>query len=153
MSSKVNVRVAAILALGIVLGIVSCLAFQRSEKTRSVFAQDQYMTFQDTVAADAAPKLSIGANNTARFSRPLEVPPLYAFDSALSDGTGRQIVLVDSTTKRICVYWIRERGVNSTIELVATRNFELDLQLTDFNCEGLSPSQIREQMESYGGQM
>ena len=75
----------------------------------------------------------------------LEVPPLYAFDSPL-DETGRQIILVDSETKRICVYWIRQRGSNSTIELVATRAFELDLKLENFNGEGLTPGQIREQL-------
>ena len=94
---------------------------------------------------NAAPRITQGANGQARFSRPLEVPPLYAFDSPL-DETGRQIVLVDAETKHICVYWVRQRGSNSTIELVATRAYELDLKLENFNCEGLTPGQIREQL-------
>ncbi|MBQ9126263.1 MAG: hypothetical protein IJY15_00725, partial [Thermoguttaceae bacterium] len=73
---------------------------------------------------------------------------LYAFDSSLTNENGRQIVLVDSETKRICVYWIRERGANSTIELVATRAFKMDLKLENFNGEGLTPAQIREQANS-----
>ncbi len=153
MSSKENVRkncnIVAVLALGIALGVVACLCFDRSSDARNAYAQGpEVATFQDAMEQDAAPRLSFGAGNKAKFSRPLEVPPLYAFDSELVDGAGRQIVLVDSSSKRICVYWVRQRGVNSTIELVATRNFELDLQLEDFNGEGLSPSQIREQLES-----
>ncbi len=104
-------------------------------------------TYRDSATADAAPRVALGDDGTATFSRPLEVPPLYAFDSPL-DETGRQIILVDSETKRICVYWIRRRGVNSTIELVATRNFEMDLKLEEFNCEGLTPGQIRERISS-----
>lgn len=100
---------------------------------------------RESYEANAAPRVAMGANGQARFSRPLEVPPLYAFDSPL-DETGRQIILVDSETKRICVYWIRQRGSNSTIELVATRAFELDLKLENFNGEGLTPAQIREQL-------
>lgn len=95
--------------------------------------------------ASAVPRVSQGANGRATFSRPLEVPPLYAFESPL-DATSRQIILVDSETKRICVYWVRQRGSNSTIELVATRAYELDLKLENFNGEGLTPGQIREQL-------
>ncbi|MBQ9873719.1 MAG: hypothetical protein IJM30_04595 [Thermoguttaceae bacterium] len=103
--------------------------------------------YREAAIADAAPSVDFGADGKATFSRPLEVPPLYAFDYPL-DETGRQIILVDSETKRICVYWVRRRDVNSTIELVAARNFELDLKLEDFNGEGLSPGQIREQLDS-----
>ncbi|MDO5308627.1 MAG: hypothetical protein Q4G03_03930 [Planctomycetia bacterium] len=104
-------------------------------------------SLNEALRAQSAPRLSVDSNGQTRFSRPLEVPPLYAFDAPLGD-TGRQIVLVDSQTKRICVYWIRQRDVNSTIELVATRSFELDLKLENFNGEGLAPAQIREQLES-----
>lgn len=141
-------RAFAILALGAVLGAIACMAADIPARAGAQvpFEQDP-PTFQDSLAADAAPSVSIGANERAKFSRPLEVPPLYAFDSPLDD-SGRQIVLVDSETKRICVYWIRQRGANSTIELVATRNFEYDLKLENFNGEGLSPGQIREQLNS-----
>ncbi|MBQ5790878.1 MAG: hypothetical protein IIW01_11365 [Thermoguttaceae bacterium] len=110
--------------------------------------QAPYATPRDALIADAAPQVSFGTDGTAKFSRPLEVPPLYAFDSSLTNENGRQIVLVDSETKRICVYWIRERGANSTIELVATRAFEMDLKLESFNVQGLTPAQIREQANS-----
>ncbi|MBR4105478.1 MAG: hypothetical protein IKK39_15650 [Thermoguttaceae bacterium] len=110
--------------------------------------QAPYATPRDALIADAAPRVSLGTDGTAKFSRPLEVPPLYAFDSSLTNENGRQIVLVDSEAKRVCVYWIRERGANSTIELVATRAFEMDLKLENFNGEGLTPAQIREQANS-----
>lgn len=144
--------------LGIAIGALVAIVFQTPDGAN---AQAPYVeqgmhahysqyseTFRDAIEADAAPKVTFGNNDRAQFSRPLEVPPLYAFDAPLSAGNGRQIILVDSETKRISVYWIKERGVNSTIELVATRNFELDLKLESFNGEGLSPSQIREQIES-----
>jgi len=138
--------------LGLVLGLILGLTFGVSDGGgKNAKAQSSaYMDSNDyraTVDANAAPRVAFSADGQARFSRPLEVPPLYAFDSPL-DETGRQIILVDSETKRICVYWIRRRGVNSTIELVATRAFELDLKLENFNGEGLSPGQIREQLES-----
>lgn len=148
-----NVKITLGLALGLILG----LAFgglndvEKSAKAQtSSYAGSSYSDSNDyrsSVDANAAPRVAFDSEGKARFSRPLEVPPLYAFDSPL-DESGRQIILVDSETKRICVYWIRRRGVNSTIELVATRAFELDLKLENFNGEGLSPGQIREQLES-----
>ncbi|MBR4834627.1 MAG: hypothetical protein IKU86_09920 [Thermoguttaceae bacterium] len=110
--------------------------------------QSSFATPRDAAIDAAAPRVSLETDGTAKFSRPLEVPPLYAFDSSLTNENGRQIVLVDAETKRICVYWIRERGANSTIELVATRTYEMDLKLENFNGEGLSPAQIREQASS-----
>lgn len=138
--------------LGLVLGLILGLTFGVSDGgSKNAKAQSSaYMDSNDykaTIDANAAPRVAFDSDGQARFSRPLEVPPLYAFDSPL-DESGRQIILVDSETKRICVYWIRRRGVNSTIELVATRAFELDLKLENFNGEGLSPGQIREQLES-----
>lgn len=135
------------LIVGIALGALAI------ETSRNVGAQaplypdsnQESIDLRQAYEAEAAPTVAPAGAGKARFSRPLEVPPLYAFDSPLESG-GRQIVLVDSTTKRICVYWVRERGVNSTIELVATRSFELDLKLENFNGEGLTPAQIREQL-------
>ncbi|MBQ5368124.1 MAG: hypothetical protein IIU43_11680 [Thermoguttaceae bacterium] len=137
-----------ILALiaGVALGAVLSDRSPRAGAQQAPF-EGSAGTFRDSLNADAAPRATLGADGRAKFSRPLEVPPLYAFDSPLED-SGSQIILVDSETKRICVYWIRQRGANSTIELVAARNFELDLKLDDFNCEGLSPGQIREQLDS-----
>ncbi len=139
-------RVIAALVVGIALG-VACA----SGLVDKVGAQSQYDVpsgnIRDSFVSNASPRVSLDESGVAKFSRPLEVPPLYAFDSPL-DETGRQIILVDSETKHICVYWIRRRGANSTIELVATRAFELDLKLESFNVEGLTPTQIREQFES-----
>ena len=136
------VRIIAAALVGLTIGLASHALIKRVD-AQAPFEQ----TFNNSMNASAAPNVTLGPTGQATFSRPLEVPPLYAFDSPL-DETSRQIILVDSETKRICVYWIRQRGVNSTIELVATRNFELDLKLDDFNCEGLSPGQIREQINS-----
>ena len=140
---------------GIALALVVGLAIGAllGSSTRNADAQNPGLygvpggsnNLREAYEQNAAPRVTAGADGQARFSRPLEVPPLYAFDSPL-DETGRQIVLVDSETKRICVYWIRRRGSNSTIELVATRAFELDLKLENFNGEGLTPGQIREQL-------
>lgn len=79
-------------------------------------------------------------------TRPLEVPPIYAFDMLLADQC-QQVVIVDSETKRICVYHIRPKGNASTIEIVAARNFQWDLKLDDFNNERITPGQIREQIQ------
>lgn len=87
----------------------------------------------------------IAGNRIIPVTRPLEVPPLYAFDAIIEGGI-RQVVVVDSQTKRICVYHIRPGSNRSTIEMVASRNFEWDLRLDDFNNEGITPSQIREQL-------
>ena len=135
-------RVIAALVVGMALGgaLVSGLVGAQS-------GYDAGGDLRDAFVQNAAPRVALDASGAAKFSRPLEVPPLYAFDSAL-DETGRQIILVDSETKHICVYWVRRRGANSTIELVATRAFELDLKLENFNVEGLTPGQIREQLES-----
>ena len=73
-------------------------------------------------------------------ARPLEVPKMYAFERLLENGV-RQVVLVDSETKRICVYHIDPQG---KIEFVANRNFEWDLKMEDFNGTGLTPNEIRE---------
>ena len=140
-----RIKTIAAALVGLIAGVFLCGLMAR------VDAQAPYeqgvQTFNKSMNVAAAPSVKLGDDGQATFSRPLEVPPLYAFDSPL-DETGRQIILVDSETKRICVYWIRQRGVNSTIELVATRHFELDLKLEDFNCEGLSPGQIREQINA-----
>ncbi|MBO7679605.1 MAG: hypothetical protein J6S75_08055, partial [Thermoguttaceae bacterium] len=80
---------------------------------------------------------------TAQVSRPLEVPDLYAFEHVLEGGI-RQIVLVDSESKRICVYHIDLQG---KIEFVANRNFEWDLKMEDFNGTGLTPGEIREAVQ------
>ena len=152
-------------------GFPSFDASRKTRKTMNRFAQAVFLVFfglalgavanefgsrvdarpstpRDALIADASPRVSLETDGSAKFSRPLEVPPLYAFDSPLTNESGRQIVLVDAETKRICVYWIRERGANSTIELVATRTYEMDLKLENFNGEGLSPAQIREQASS-----
>ncbi len=139
------IKIFASLIVGAALGIA--LAGQSSDGGAQASYDQGTESFQDALNAGTGPSVSVSPNGQTKFSRPLEVPPLYAFDSPL-DENGRQIVLVDSESKRICVYWVRQRGVNSTIELVATRNFELDLKLENFNGEGLSPAQIREQLNS-----
>lgn len=139
--------IASALALGVLIGAIAggyAMNAGAQGAGREV-AEDGTIDLRSSYEAAAAPSATLGTDGTARFSRPLEVPPLYAFDSPL-DATGRQIILVDSETKRICVYWVRQRGANSTIELVATRAYELDLKLENFNGEGLTPSQIREQL-------
>ncbi len=88
----------------------------------------------------------VGGARTVGVTRPLEVPPIYAFESPI-DATRRQLIVVDSETKRICVYHVRPDGNKSTIEMVASRNFQWDLKLDDFNNTGLSPAQIREQLD------
>ena len=120
----------------------------RAQQSPYGAAQSSPDALNDSIRYNAAPRVAFDGAGQAKFSRPLEVPPLYAFESPLGDGGDQQIVLVDSQTKRLCVYWIRRRDVNSTIELVATRSFEFDLKLDNFNGEGLAPSQIREQLES-----
>ena len=140
-----RVKTIAAALVGLVAGLFLCGLMTRVD-AQAPFEQG-VQTFNESLNAAAAPSVKLDDSGQATFSRPLEVPPLYAFDSPL-DASGRQIILVDSETKRICVYWIRQRGVNSTIELVATRHFELDLKLEDFNCEGLSPGQIREQLDA-----
>ncbi len=132
-----------LLLFGLALGAAANGFGPRVDAQQSPFA-----TPRDALIDAAAPRVSLDAGGSAKFSRPLEVPPLYAFDSPLANDGGRQIVLVDAETKRICVYWIRERGANSTIELVATRAYEMDLKLENFNGEGLTPAQIREQANS-----
>lgn len=84
---------------------------------------------------------------TALVSRPLEVPKMYAFERLLENGV-RQVVVVDSETKRICVYHIDPQG---KIEFVANRNFEWDLKMEDFNGTGLTPTEIREAVERSSG--
>lgn len=88
---------------------------------------------------------AVAGNRPVNVARPLEVPPLYAFESKVSDAC-QQIVLVDSQTKRICVYHVKLQGNKSTIEMVASRNFQWDLKLDDFNGVGISPAQIKEQV-------
>ncbi len=135
------------LGVGLVVGaILGASTLNAGAQNPNLYGDPNGSTnLREAYELNAAPRVSTGPNGQARFSRPLEVPPLYAFDSPL-DETGRQIILVDSETKRICVYWIRQRGSNSTIELVATRAYELDLKLENFNGEGLTPGQIREQL-------
>ena len=135
------------LVVGLIVGaIVGGSTMNAGAQNPAAFTEPgESVNLRSAYEANAAPRVSTRANGQTTFSRPLEVPPLYAFDSPL-DETGRQIILVDSETKRICVYWVRQRGTNSTIELVATRAFELDLKLENFNGEGLTPGQIREQL-------
>ena len=95
---------------------------------------------QNTGFQDYAPAVPAA---TAQVSRPLEVPDLYAFEHVLEGGI-RQIVLVDSESKRICVYHIDQQG---KIEFVANRNFEWDLKMEDFNGTGLTPGEIREAVQ------
>ena len=95
---------------------------------------------QNTGFQDYAPAVPAA---TAQVSRPLEVPDLYAFEHVLEGGI-RQIVLVDSESKRICVYHIDLQG---KIEFVANRNFEWDLKMEDFNGTGLTPGEIREAVQ------
>ncbi len=141
---KSSTRLLVALCVGVAIGI----ALSRG---LGAVAQQPYgagsNSVRESIEAGASPRVALESNGRARFSRPLEVPPLYAFDAPLGD-SGRQIILVDSESKRICVYWIRQGEANSTIELVATRAFDLDLKLVNFNGEGLTPSQIREQLES-----
>lgn len=104
--------------------------------------------------ADSGTKANVAAitgNRPVNVARPLEVPPLYAFDSKV-DPLCQQIVIVDSETKRVCVYHVRYKDNKCTIELAASRNFEFDLKLDDFNGSGsgLSPLQIREQVQQSG---
>jgi len=80
---------------------------------------------------------------TALVPRPLEVPDLYAFEKTLESGV-RQVILVDSESKRICVYHVDLQG---KIEFAANRNFEWDLKMDDFNGTGLTPGEIREAVE------
>ncbi len=84
-----------------------------------------------------------GSDASAEIPRPLEVPELYAFDRILENGI-RQVVLVDSESKRICVYHIDTQG---KVEFVANRNFEWDLKMEDFNGTGLTPGEIKEAVE------
>ena len=79
--------------------------------------------------------------------RPLEVPELYAFERGLENGL-QQVTLVDSESKRICVYHIDPQG---KIEFVANRSFEWDLKMDDFNGVGLSPHEIRDAVERRSG--
>lgn len=142
---------ASIALIAAFIGLAAGLALggygERASGQTSYESGNASTDLRAALASSGAARAEFGASGAARFSRPLEVPPLYAFDAPL-DETNRQIILVDSETKRICVYWVRNRGANSTIELVATRAFELDLKLENFNGEGLTPSQIREQLES-----
>jgi hypothetical protein len=139
--------VATALVVGFVVGaaLVGATLNARAQNPMGSNGSNESVDLRGVFESNAAPRVTSSANGQTKFSRPLEVPPLYAFDSPL-DATGRQIILVDAETKRICVYWIRQRGANSTIELVATRAYELDLTLENFNGEGLTPSQIREQL-------
>jgi len=84
-----------------------------------------------------------GSNTSAVIPRPLEVPELYAFERILDNGI-RQVILVDSESKRICVYHIDTQG---KVEFVANRNFEWDLKMEDFNGTGLTPGEIKEAVE------
>ena len=122
------------LGVGLVVGaILGASTLNAGAQNPNMYGDPNGSTdLREAYELNAAPRVSAGPNGQARFSRPLEV--------------GRQIILVDSETKRICVYWIRQRGSNSTIELVATRAYELDLKLENFNGEGLTPGQIREQL-------
>ncbi len=94
---------------------------------------------------------AITGNRPVNVARPLEVPPLYAFDSKV-DPLCQQIVIVDSKTKRLCVYHVRNKDNKCSIELAASRNFEFDLKLDDFNGSGsgLTPLQIRERVQQSG---
>lgn len=138
-------RSAALVLLGVAAGLLlNDFRVEGNAGAQSVSgALDGGTDLRAALQTNAAPRVSFDDSGTAKFSRPLEVPPLYAFDSPL-DGDGRQIVLVDSESKRICVYWIRPRGAYSAIELVAARSFEMDVKLDNFNGEGLTPAQIRE---------
>lgn len=144
------IKGASILALGVLFGLACAYFLPKVSAQNAPPASPAFdsVDVRAELVGQAAPSVALDASGKARFSRPLEVPPLYAFETPLQNEVGRQLVLVDAETKRICVYWIRQRGANSTIELVATRAYELDLKLDDFNCEGLTPSQIREQLES-----
>lgn len=146
-TSKGTTGIALALGVGLIVGaILGASTLNAGAQNPGVFGDSNGSNnLREAYELNAAPRVTAGANGQARFSRPLEVPPLYAFDSPL-DETGRQIVLVDAETKHICVYWVRQRGSNSTIELVATRAYELDLKLENFNCEGLTPGQIRDQL-------
>ncbi|MBO7723778.1 MAG: hypothetical protein J6S27_08310 [Thermoguttaceae bacterium] len=106
----------------------------------SHFRPDTRAALQNTGFQDYAPAVPAA---TAQVSRPLEVPDLYAFEHVLEGGI-RQIVLVDSESKRICVYHIDLQG---KIEFVANRNFEWDLKMEDFNGTGLTPGEIREAVQ------
>ena len=146
-TNKGTMGIALALGVGLVVGaILGTSTMNAGAQNPNLYGDPSGSNnLREAFEANAAPRITAGASGQARFSRPLEVPPLYAFDSPL-DETGRQIVLVDAETKHICVYWVRQRGSNSTIELVATRAYELDLKLENFNCEGLTPGQIREQL-------
>ena len=63
----------------------------------SHFRPDTRAALQNTGFQDYAPAVPAA---TAQVSRPLEVPDLYAFEHVLEGGI-RQIVLVDSESKRI----------------------------------------------------
>ncbi len=138
-------RSTALLLLGVASGLfLSDFRVEGDAGAQTIPGGAPGTALRGALEANAAPSVSFDGDGLAKFSRPLEVPPLYAFDSPL-EGDGRQIVLVDSESKRICVYWIRPRGAYSAIELVAARSFEMDVKLDNFNGEGLTPAQIREQ--------
>lgn len=82
----------------------------------------------------------------ATVSRPLEVPPLYAFGTMI-DADCLQLAIVDGPSKQISVYWIQKDGNKSSIEWKAARGFEYDLQIKEFNVQEPTPSQIRDELE------
>ncbi len=112
-TSKGTTGIALALGVGLIVGaILGASTLNAGAQNPGVFGDSNGSNnLREAYELNAAPRVTAGANGQARFSRPLEVPPLYAFDSPL-DETGRQIVLVDAETKHICVYWVRQRGTS-----------------------------------------
>jgi len=136
----------AILLLLVGIGLGFCLSTVRDDASAQYMNGNNPGQSTDSVASPMMNMYEGTGRTPARIARPLEVPPLYAFDTKIDD-TCQQITLVDSETKRICVYWIKQKANSSTIRLVASKTFEWDLKLDDFNVEGLSSQQIRDQVE------
>ncbi|MDO4585788.1 MAG: hypothetical protein Q4C95_00670 [Planctomycetia bacterium] len=86
------------------------------------------------------------ANEQTTVSRPLEVPPVYAFGTMI-DPNCLQLAVVDAPQKQIYVYWVQKEGNNSFIEFKTSRSFEFDFRVKEYNVRGLTPSQIRDEFE------
>ncbi|MDO5554309.1 MAG: hypothetical protein Q4G68_11155 [Planctomycetia bacterium] len=145
------VRTLLLLLLGFVLCWLTNLPWKRAEAQSPGVPGRVVGAGPNLAPVSGRPELDqsalVAGNRTVPITRPLEVPPLYAFDSMVAPDC-QQVVIVDSETKRICVYHIRPSGNDATIRIVASRNFQWDLKLDDFNGDrdGLSPSQIRDQV-------
>ncbi len=74
--------------------------------------------------------------------RPIDVK-FYAFDRELDERT-TQVIVVDSESKRLCVYHV---NANGQVEFVGNRNFKWDLAFDNFNGVGMTPAEVKDYIE------